>query len=174
MSLGSKLGAFLVCLSVCGSAQAASNPSEEAPPPASTAPANTAAEDISGMYSFLKDGEFLQINLDANGVSGVISRQGTQESDRGQFLDQVFSSGSVHGHDVAFATRQVHGVWFEFKGRFERGKAKDKTQDSFYLLHGTLTEFTTDANKKTTSRSRSVELKWLGQPDDSQPAAKSQ
>ncbi len=173
MSFASKIAAFLLCLSVFASAQTASKPSQEAPPPASTAPANTAAEDISGMYSFLKDGEFLQINLDANGVSGVISRQGTQESDRGQFLDLVFSSASVHGHDVAFATRPVHGVWFEFKGRFERGKAKDKTQDGFYLLRGTLTEHATDANKKTASHSHAVELKWLGQPDDSQPAAKS-
>ena len=168
MSLPGKIAAFLLLLTAFACAQNSGKPGE-APPPAAPASANTAAEDISGMYSFLKDGEFLQINLDANGVSGVISRQGTQESDRGQFLDLVFSSASVKGHDVSFATRPVHGVWFEFKGRFERGKAKDKTQDGFYLLRGTLTEFTTDANKKTTSRSRSVDLKWLGQPDDNQP-----
>lgn len=174
MSFTSKIAVFLLFLSAIAGAQKPGKPSPETTPPASTGSANTAAEDISGMYSFLNEGEYLQINLDANGVTGVISRQGTQESDRGQFLDLVFTSASVHGHDLAFVTRPVHGVWFEFKGRFERGKAKDKTQDGFYLLHGTLTEFTTDANKKTTSRSRSVELKWLGQPDDSQPAAKSQ
>jgi hypothetical protein len=170
MSFASKIAVFLLCLSALAGAQKTGKSSPEALPVAPDAPANTAAEDISGMYSFLKDGEFLQINLDANGVTGVISRQGEQESDRGQFLDLVFTSASVHGHDVAFTTRRVHGVSFEFKGRFERGRAKDKTQDGFYLLSGTLTEFTTDANKKTTSRSRAVELKWLGQPDDGQPA----
>src|SRR5258708_33994770 len=107
MSCACKSAVYLLCLNVFASAQAARKPSQEAPPPASTAPANTAAEDISGMHSFLKDGEFLQINLDANGVSGVISRQGTQESDRGQFLDPAFSSASVRGQTGAFAPRPV-------------------------------------------------------------------
>jgi hypothetical protein len=125
------------------------------------------AEDISGMYSFLNDGEFLQISLDKSGASGYISRMGDLESDRGTFLDQFFSKASVQGHDVAFTTRQIHGVWFEFKGRFDRGPAKAKTNDGYYVLRGTLKEFTTDANKNTTSRSREVEFKLLAQPDDS-------
>jgi hypothetical protein len=127
---------------------------------------NSAAEDISGIYGFLRDGEFLQINLEPDGVSGYISRQGELESDRGSFLDQFFSSASVRGHEVLFATKPVHGVWFEFKGKFERGKAKNKTEDGYYVLHGTLTEFTTDANNKTTSRAREAEFKLLGQPSD--------
>ena len=130
-----------------------------------------AAEDISGVYSFLKDGEFLQINLEASGVTGYISSHGDLESDRGVFLDHFFSSASVHGHDVSFATKPVHGVWFEFKGRFDRGKAKDKTEDGYYLLRGTLTEFMTDADKKTRSQSRETEFKWLAQAADDAPAA---
>jgi len=132
------------------------------------------AEDISGMYSFLKDGEFVQINLDKSGASGYISRSGDLESDRDTFLDQFFSQASVRGHDVAFTTQQIHGVWFEFKGRFDRGSAKTKANDGYYVLRGTLKEFTTDADKKTTSRSREVEFKLLAQPDDNdEPAAKS-
>jgi hypothetical protein len=131
------------------------------------------AEDISGMYSFLNEGEFVQINLEKSGTTGYISRMGDLESDRGTFLDQFFSTASVQGHDVAFTTRQIHGVWFEFKGRFDRGSAKTKSSDGYYVLRGTLKEFTTDASKHTTSRSREVEFKLLAQPDDSdEPAAK--
>jgi hypothetical protein len=128
----------------------------------------TPAEDISGMYSFLKEGEFVQITLDQNGVSGYISRQGDLDSDRGAFLDQFFSQASVHGHDVTFTTKQVHGVWFEFKGRFDRGPSKTKQEDGYYILRGTLKEFTTGADKNTTSRSRQVEFKLLGQPGEKQ------
>jgi hypothetical protein len=133
-----------------------------------------AGEDISGMYSFLKEGEFLQINLEEDRVTGYISRLGDQESDRGTLLDQFFSKASVQEHDVAFTTKPIHGVWFMFKGRFERGPAKTKAQDGYYVLRGMLTEFVTDPDKKTTSRSRQVEFKLLGQPqdDDQEKSAK--
>ena len=124
------------------------------------------AEDISGMYSFLKEGEFVQINLEEGGVSGYVSRLGDLDSDRGTFIDQFFSKASVQDHDVAFTTKPVHGVWFEFKGRFDRGSAKSKADDGYYVLRGTLSEFVTDPNEKTTSRSRQVEFKLLGQPQD--------
>ncbi len=125
------------------------------------------------MYSFLGDGEFVQINLEENGVSGYISRRGDLDSDRGAFLDQFFSKAAVQGHDVSFTTRLLHGVWFEFSGRFERGKARTKAEDGFYVLRGTLIQFTADANKSPTSRSREVEFKLLAQPpDDPEPAKK--
>jgi hypothetical protein len=134
------------------------------PGPASSI--NKPAEDISGMYSFLSDGEFVQINLEENGVSGYISRRGDLDSDRGAFLDQFFSKATVQGHYVGFTTKSLHGVWFEFRGRFERGPAKTKSQDGYYILRGTLTEFTADANNTPKSRSREVEFKLLGQPQD--------
>src|SRR5690349_18489800 len=67
------------------------------------------AEDISGMYTFLREGEFVQINMEENEVSGYISRQGDLESDRGAFLDQFFDKASVEGHDVFFNTKPLHG-----------------------------------------------------------------
>jgi hypothetical protein len=130
------------------------------------APPVAPAEDISGMYSFLKEGEFVQITVDQNGLSGYISRQGDLESDQGVFLDQFFAQAAVHGHDVTFTTKPIHGVWFEFKGRFDRGPAKTKKEDGYYVLRGTLKESTTGADKNTTSRSRQVEFKLLGQPED--------
>lgn len=132
----------------------------------SPAPSPAQGEDISGMYNFLKDGEFLQINVDREGVSGYLSRWGDLESDRGSFLDQFFSKATVQGHEVTFTTKPVHGVWFEFKGHFDRGQAKSKSEDGYYVLRGTLTEFLTDSDKKTTSRSREVQFQLLGQPQD--------
>ncbi len=125
------------------------------------------------MYSFLKEGEFVQINMDQETVSGYISRMGELESDRGSFLDHFFSKAAIQGHDVTFTTRAVHGVWFEFKGKFDRGPGKIKSQDGYYVLRGTLTEFTTDSDKKLTSRSREVEFKFLAQPQETEePPAK--
>jgi hypothetical protein len=126
-----------------------------------------AAEDISGMYSFLKDGEFLQINLEKTEVTGYISRMGGSESDSGVFLDQFFAKADIQGHEVSFTTRPLHSMWYEFKGKFDRGPAKAKTDDGYYILRGTLKEFTTATDGKTISeRSRTVEFKLLAQPDD--------
>lgn len=142
------------------------------PDHADAAPAPSPAEDISGMYSFLHEGEFLQINLEQQGVSGYISRKGDLDSDREAFLDQFFSKASVQGHDVSFATRALHGVTFEFKGRFERGPARSKTEDGYYVIRGTLKQLVADINKNITSRSREVVFKLLAQPPDEADRAK--
>jgi len=134
------------------------------------ASANTPAEDISGMYSFLKEGEFVQLNVEKTAFSGYISRLGDSDSDRGVFLDQFFDKASIQGHAVSFTTKPVHGVWFEFKGKYQRGTAKTKVEDGYYVLRGTLKEYSKDAGKNTVSRSREVEFKLLGQPDDDDEA----
>jgi len=53
----------------------------------------------------------------------------------------------------------VHGVWYDFKGRVERGPGKSPGDEAYYLLKGTLIQNTTDANKKTTAKSRDVAFK---------------
>lgn len=164
MMTGRKIIVFVLCFAALASAQKTRKGKGEAPTAQNSSVAGM--EDISGMYSFLREGEFVQINLEQRGVSGYISREGTLESDRGQFLDQFFIKASLQGHDLSFVTRPVHGIWFEFKGRFDRGPAKTKLEDAYYVLRGTLTEFTADADLKSTSHSREVEFKWIGQPDD--------
>jgi hypothetical protein len=130
-----------------------------------------AAEDISGMYSFVKEGEFLQITLDKNAVTGYISRMGDSDSDNGVFLDQFFLKADVQGHDVSFTTRALHSVWYEFKGKFSRGPGKTKGDDGYYILRGTLKELTSNnAAKTVSSRSREVEFKLLAQPEDPEEA----
>jgi hypothetical protein len=130
-----------------------------------------AAEDISGMYSFLKEGEFLQITLEKDAVTGYISRMGDSDSDNGVFLDQFFAQADVQGHNVSFTTRQLHGVWYEFTGKFDRGTGKTRAEDGYYILRGTLKELSTNADKTVGARSREVVFKLLAQPDDSDQAS---
>lgn len=118
------------------------------------------ADHYSGMYSFLQDGEFVQITIeDAGHVTGFVSRYGDSESDRGTFLDHFFEQGKLEGKKLSFTTQVVHGVWFEFNGAFERGAGKTPADEAYYLLKGTLLESTTDADKKTSSKSRDVTFK---------------
>jgi hypothetical protein len=163
----------LVTMVAAGQTQAVLNTRGQTQPSQQDAPAIVphAAEDISGMYSFLKDGEFLQINLEKTAVTGYISRMGDSDSDNGVFLDQFFAKADVQGHDVSFTTRPLHGVWYEFKGKFDRGPGKTKAEDGYYVLRGMLKEFSTASNKTVATRSREVEFKLLAQPDDSDEQA---
>ena len=122
----------------------------------------------SGMYTFLKDGEFVQLTVEDEGhVTGFISRFGDGESDKGAFLDQFFKSGKLEGNKLTFTTEIVHGMAFDFKGTVERGEGKNPGDESYFVLKGTLTENASDVNKKVTSHSRDVVLKLF--PQDAQP-----
>ncbi len=126
--------------------------------------AQTPAADYSGMYSFLRDGEFVQVTVEEQGrITGFVSRYGDSESDRGAFLDHFFKSGKLEGNQLAFTTETVHGVWFEFHGTVERGEGKSRADEAYYVLKGTLMENTIDETKKTSSRSREVALKSFPQ-----------
>jgi len=132
-------------------------------------PAQPGAE-FSGMYSFLRDGEFVQITVeDAGHVTGFVSRYGDREGDRGAFLDHFFKEGKFDGNKLTFTTATVHAVWFEFHGAVERGEGKKSGDEGYYVLRGTLVEKATDDNKNTTSRSREVAFKSF--PQDVTPKA---
>lgn len=133
-------------------------------------PAGKAPEDYSGMYSFLKDGEFVQITVEDQGrVTGFISRYGELDSDRGVFLDQFFKQGKLDGDKLSFSTQTVHGTWYEFKGTVERGDGKNPGDEAYYVLKGMLTQYTSDANQKTSSKSREVALKLFPKDMGSSP-----
>jgi hypothetical protein len=108
------------------------------------------ADDYSGMYTFLKEGEFMQITIEDKGkVSGFISRFGDSESDKGTFIDQFFKSGKIDGNKVSFTTETVHGVSYAFEGTFLRGPGKKPEDEGYYLLQGRLTRNGTEAQNKT-------------------------
>ncbi len=132
---------------------------QTASPPAPSS-ATQPAEDYSGMYTFLREGEFVQITIeDAGAVTGFVSRYGDTESDHGAFLDHFFKQGKLNGHELTFTTDTVHGTWFQFQGIVDRGPAKSRAQEGYYVVKGKLTENTTDAAKKVSSKDREVEMK---------------
>ncbi len=98
---------FLLCAWMPGGAQTNPNRQKQASSPGA---------DYSGMYSFLREGEFIQITVEDRGrVTGFVSRYGDSESDRGVFLDHFFKSGKLDGNQLAFTTETVHGASFEFQ-----------------------------------------------------------
>ena len=122
------------------------------------------------MYMFLKEGEFVQVTVEEGGhVTGFISRYGDGESDKGAFLDQFFKSGKLDGNKLSFTTEIVHGVAFDFKGTVERGEGKNPGDEAYFVLKGTLTENSSDVNKKVTSHAREVAFKMF--PQEAAPAA---
>lgn len=134
------------------------------PSPDSKASTQQGGGQYSGMYTFLKDGEFVQVTVEDEGhVTGFISRYGDGESDKGAFLDQFFKTGKLEGDKLSFATEIVHGVEFDFMGTIERGDGKNPGDEAYFELKGTLLEKTSDANKKVTSQSRSVVFKMFPQ-----------
>jgi len=137
---------------------------------AQSANSTASTDNYSGMYSFLQEGEFVQVTVEDEGrVTGFISRFGDGESDRGAFLDQFFKDGKLDGQNLTFETKIVHGVFFAFRGTAERGPGKTTDDEGYYLLKGTLTESHTDANKKTDSKSRQVVFKSFPKSVESAP-----
>jgi hypothetical protein len=127
------------------------------------------APDYSGMYSFQKEGEFMQITLEDKGaVSGFISRYGDATTDKGTFLDQFIKSGTSNGKQVSFTTESVHGVSYTFEGMFDRGPGKKPEEDGYYILRGTLTRNVTAADKSASTQSNQVEFRSF--PRDTAPA----
>jgi len=159
----------LVCLMACFAIVPNELLAQDAKPSSDTA-ANSAApaeKSYSGMYTFLKEGEFVQVSVeDAGHVTGFISRYGDGESDNGVFLDQFFKTGKLEGNKLTFTTQLVHGVTYDFKGTIDRGEGKNPGDEAYYVLKGTLTKNVTDADKKVTSHSQAVLFKIF--PEEAQ------
>lgn len=137
-------------------------------------PAKDAVEgrQYSGTYTFLKEGEYLQITVEDGGqLTGFISRFDDRgnPSDKSGFVDQFIKTGKLHDAQLSFTTKPLHDQWFEFKGTVERGEGKDPGDEAYYVLKGTLTENTTAPDKKVTSHAQDVTFKMFPQEADSAP-----
>lgn len=130
------------------------------------------ADDYSGMYSFLQEGEFVQINVEeGNRLTGFISRY--SDSEKALFVDHFFEKAELRDHDIRFTTRKVHGIWFEFKGTVSRGPGKTRNADAYYVIKGTLTQYTSDANQVVIAKEREVTFRSFPQDIEDEAAAKS-
>lgn len=118
------------------------------------------AVDYSGMYTFLHEGEFVQVNVEeGNVVTGFISRYDDEERHKDNFVDQFFKTAALDGNKLTFTTKKVHGVFYDFKGTVERGPAKTRADEGYFVLRGTLTENVEDAEGKVKASARQVEFK---------------
>jgi hypothetical protein len=144
-------------------AQANPNPQKQNPTSEDRQSPATPGANYSGMYGFLRDGEFVQLTVEDQGhVIGFVSRYAGSEADSG-FLEHFFKSGKLDGNELVFTSESVHGVSFDFKGTVERGEGKSRGDEGYYVLKGTLVENTTDDARKTSSHSREVVLKSFPQ-----------
>ena len=148
----------LVCLAAMVLAQAGS------PSPAKHSSDNGSAAspgDFSGTYSFLREGEDLQINVQNGKLDGFVSRYGETESDKSVLLQHFIEKSSLTKDEISFTTSKIHGVWFEFKGRVRRGGGRTAAEEGYYVLEGTITRYETGADKKTSAKSRQVTFRSL-------------
>jgi hypothetical protein len=140
---------------------------QKAPPPSADQNSSRPSDplkDPSGMYTFLKDGEFVQLNIEEGKLSGYISRYGETDSDKGQFIDQFFEKAALDGDSVSFTTKVVHGVSYEFRGRVSIAGGKQPGQEGYRVLKGTLTQHAADASGNDKASQREVEFKSF--PED--------
>lgn len=135
----------------------------------SAKPQKAAGDDYSGMYSFLKEGEFVQINVEDGRLTGFISRY--SDSERAIFVDHFFEKAELHDHEIRFSTRKVHGIWFDFNGTISRGPGRTRSAEGYYEIKGILTQYSSDADQVVTAKQREVTFHSFPQDDD-QSAAK--
>lgn len=118
-----------------------------------------AAYDVAGTYTFLREGEFVQLTVDDGKLSGYISRFGDTESDKGQFIDQFFDKTSLVGDRLTFNTKTVHGVWYAFNGRVTVTAGKQPDSEGYRVMKGTLVQHTADEKGADKPTQRQVEFK---------------
>jgi hypothetical protein len=157
---------LVLVLSITLSFAAFGQQQPKAPAAAPSGQTTAAPDDISGMYSFQKEGEFVQITVEESGVSGFVSRFGESDDDKGKFLDQFFSKAALKDKHLTFTTKKVHGVWFDFDGNVDRGSGKTPHDDGYRVIRGTLTQSSNNADNKIVSKSREIEMKSFPQDLD--------
>jgi len=169
----------VLCFVLAGMAPGqAENSSQPKPQTKSGSQPAPAAKEVklapySGMYEFLKEGEFVQLSVEDTGqVKGFVSRYAEEDADNASFVDQFFKDATLDGNQLTFTTKTERGVWFEFKGTVERGEGKKPGDEAYYVLKGTLTQNTTEAAGKVSSHAQEVTFKMFPQEASSDPAAK--
>lgn len=164
---------FLISGSAADQDQPAKTPTPPAEQKEATQKEADASRAYSGMYTFQKEGEFVQLTVeDEKRVTGFVSRYGDGENDKGAFLDQFFKSAKLEGNKLNFTTEIVHGVSFDFRGTVERGEGKNPGEEGYFVLKGWLTENSSDANKKVTTHSEEVAFRMFPQDASTAPEQK--
>jgi hypothetical protein len=117
------------------------------------------ANDPSGVYTFLKDGEFVQLTVEDGKVSGFISRFGETESDKGEFIDQFFDKATLEGDRLYFNTKTVHALWYELDGTLAVVPGKHVGDEGYRVIRGKLKVHASDSKGNEQASEKAVEFK---------------
>jgi len=121
--------------------------------------------DISGLYSFVHEGEFVQIESNDGNVTGIVSRFKNEDREKPEFVDQYFAQAKLEGSTLSFRTAPApDGIWYEFSGTVERGPATSPRGEGYWNLRGKLT---VHSNADGTEKVREVTLKSF--PEETEP-----
>lgn len=157
------IGAWLLLLTA-GLAQEPAEAQPEAQP--------QFGEAISGMYSFLHEGEFVQIEVNGENVTGVVSRYKDEDKYKSEFVDQFLDQGKLDGARLSFRTKPAGGMVYEFSGTVERGPGKTPADEGYWNLRGTLIERITAGDGSVTEKRHALTLRSF--PQDAEPSPVSQ
>jgi len=124
-----------------------------------SAAAGAGTDDISGAYTFVREGEVLQLTVEDGKLSGYISRFGDSDSDKGTFIDQFFDKTTLEGNRLSFDTKTVHGVWYDFSGVVSTQPGRKPSEEGYRVIRGKLVQHTTDENGKEKAMQKQVEFK---------------
>jgi len=127
--------------------------------------ARSVADDYTGLYSFFRDNEAIQLNIQDGKLGGWVSSYGFLDSDKDTVIDRFFKQAELKGDQIHFVTQNIHGCWVEFTGRVERGSVPTRVKPGYYQLVGTVTEYVSDAENHISARQRQGLFKSM--PDDS-------
>jgi len=127
-------------------------------------------DEITGMYSFVREGEFVQIEVDGGKVTGVVSRFKDENPEKAEFVDQFFDQAKLEDGRLTFRTKPADGVWYQFSGMVERGEAKTPADEGYWNIRGSLTERRTASDGKVTEKTSELTLRSFPRDAEPEPA----
>jgi len=119
------------------------------------------------MYSFIHEGEFVQIEVsEAGKVTGAVSCYKNEDQNKAEFIDELFEQAKLDGATLSFRTKPVNGLWFEFSGTVERGSGKAPSDENYWKIKGKVTVRRTGENGQISEKTHGVTLKSFPQESD--------
>jgi len=116
-----------------------------------------------GHYTFGRELDLLEVDLEPRGMTGYITLMGDKAlkhtPDKKAPLTFFFAKTRVGGDSVYFLTQQIHRLSYEFTGTLAQTPPRDKSLAVGYSLVGTLTTHRIGDDGKKHDASRHVEFK---------------
>ncbi|MBW4026399.1 MAG: hypothetical protein HIU93_03280 [Acidobacteria bacterium] len=97
-------------------------------------------DDASGEYE-LNSEDVIEITLDGGHLGGYLSRIQSSSGEKSAPMTFLFAAVTVEGRRFSFTTQKLHDQWYAFEGTIVRGPGSKRDDEGYYLLAGTLTEY---------------------------------